>query len=163
MRKCATPTSAATDLNHDAVPWGGGKPRYKPGASFPRSRVGMQPVTLSVARAQWPKPAAPGGTRSVPGGIPTQSVGTISGRHSIRHQDRSHAPAWECSRDAPRRPCTVAKTCGAWGDAERPRRHSHAERGNDQCAPAPCRRFVDPQGLSQIVENKSSPAPKRDI
>jgi len=48
--------------------------------SFPRSRVGMQPVMLRVARAQWPKPAAPGGTRSVPGGIPTQSVGTISAR-----------------------------------------------------------------------------------
>jgi hypothetical protein len=43
--------------------------------SFPRSRVGMQPVTLCVTPAQ--NMNAVGGTRSVPGGIPTQSVGTI--------------------------------------------------------------------------------------
>ncbi len=43
-------------------------------------------------------------TRSVPRGIPTRSMGTITvwgvgidQNHSGRRTDRSHAPAWECS------------------------------------------------------------------
>ncbi|PRA32328.1 hypothetical protein CQZ99_26690 [Pseudomonas poae] len=38
----------------------------------PTLRVGMHPVTLRVTLAR------SGGTRSVPSGIPTQSVGTIN-------------------------------------------------------------------------------------
>ncbi len=37
----------------------------------------MQPVTLRVTCAQPPRLAAAGGTQSVPGGVSTQSVGTI--------------------------------------------------------------------------------------
>ncbi|SED90089.1 hypothetical protein SAMN04515675_3054 [Pseudomonas costantinii] len=43
----------------------------------PTLRVGMHPVTLRVTTAQGLSLALAGGTRSVPGGIPTQSVGTI--------------------------------------------------------------------------------------
>ena len=39
--------------------------------------VGMHPVTLRVTLALVLSLVLPGGTRSVPGGIPTQSVGTI--------------------------------------------------------------------------------------
>ncbi|PTC18947.1 hypothetical protein C0J26_15200 [Pseudomonas baetica] len=42
--------------------------------------------------------------------------------------DRSHAPRGNASRDAPR--------SGSEVDAERPRLHSHAERGNDRCGRA---------------------------
>ncbi|RAI68925.1 hypothetical protein DOZ69_04925 [Pseudomonas fluorescens] len=38
-------------------------------------------------------------------------------------EDRSHAPRGNAASDAPRH---------AFWDAERPGRHSHAERGNDQ-------------------------------
>ncbi len=43
----------------------------------PTLRVGMHPVTLRVTLALVLSLVLPGGTRSVPGGIPTQSVGTI--------------------------------------------------------------------------------------
>ncbi|PIB43692.1 hypothetical protein AOA59_16595 [Pseudomonas sp. 2822-15] len=43
----------------------------------PTLRVGMHPVTLRVTLALVLSLALPGGTRSVPGGIPTRSVGTI--------------------------------------------------------------------------------------
>ncbi|MBY8942639.1 hypothetical protein J1G31_21365, partial [Pseudomonas tolaasii] len=39
--------------------------------------VGIQPVTLRVAYTRLETCGA-GGTRSVPGGVPTQSVGTIN-------------------------------------------------------------------------------------
>ena len=43
----------------------------------PTLRVGMHPVTLRGTLALVLSLVLPGGTRSVPGGIPTQSVGTI--------------------------------------------------------------------------------------
>ena len=41
-------------------------------------RVGMLPVTLCVTIAQGLSVALSGGTRSVPRGVPTRSVGTIN-------------------------------------------------------------------------------------
>jgi hypothetical protein len=46
--------------------------------------------------------------------------------------DHSHAPCGNASPDAPRHPCARLKPGGDSWDAERPRRHSHAEHGNDQ-------------------------------
>ncbi|AZF38135.1 Acetoacetyl-CoA synthetase [Pseudomonas sp. R4-39-08] len=46
--------------------------------------------------------------------------------------DRSHALRGNAAPDALRHLSAVAETCSGWRDAERHRRHSHAERGNDQ-------------------------------
>ena len=43
----------------------------------PTLRVGMLPVTLCVTLAHGLSVARSGGTQSVPGGVSTQSVGTI--------------------------------------------------------------------------------------
>jgi hypothetical protein len=42
--------------------------------------VGMHPVTLRVTLAQGSSLVSIAGTQSVPGGIPTRSVGTINGK-----------------------------------------------------------------------------------
>ena len=49
-----------------------------------------------------------------------------SGPRTGAHSSRSHAPRGNAVFDAPRRPCSTT------GDAERPGRHSHAERGNER-------------------------------
>ncbi|AZF11475.1 Acetoacetyl-CoA synthetase [Pseudomonas sp. R2-37-08W] len=46
--------------------------------------------------------------------------------------DRSHALRGNAAPDALRHLSAVAETCSGWRDAERHRRHSHAEHGNDQ-------------------------------
>ncbi|KTB57246.1 hypothetical protein AO063_05620 [Pseudomonas fluorescens ICMP 11288] len=48
----------------------------EPPMIIPTLRVGMQPVALRVTKCPVFKPCPQAGTRSAPGGIPTQSVGT---------------------------------------------------------------------------------------
>ena len=48
----------------------------------PTLRVGMHPVTLRVTLAQDSSPVSIAGTQSVPGGIPTRSMGTISNHYA---------------------------------------------------------------------------------
>jgi uncharacterized protein (UPF0297 family) len=51
--------------------------------------------------------------------------------HRLLSVDRSHAPRGNAARDALRHKMHKVQILRAWRDAERPWRHSHAERGNE--------------------------------